>query len=503
MKTNPIRGFLSIFSSQFSILMLNLIFTPLIVRLLGSSQYGDYAFLLSILGISMILVNAGIFDGLRKFVAESRDIPNWEDHVFGLYARVGMLFAFTGILIFTIANLTGITARLLGPRFEKYFYLLSGIIVARQVFSLIRSGLMGMGLEQISEPLKTVQRLVFGISAISLVWIGTELNGVLIGHILGPVAAIIVGFYYIYNNFSLGSVFRSPPESFPRKELLTFNSLSILLILLMSSLYHLDILLLKPLAGSQSTGYYKGALTIAEFLWFVPNILQTVLLHSTSELWSESDTSRISNLVSRITRYTLLFTLLLIMGLAALADPLLPLYYGPDFVAAVPALLLLLPGALGFAIARPIFAVGQGKGDLTLLIVATGIAATVNAVLNVILIPRYGMTGAAIATSIGYGSMLVLHGYAAYRIGYSPFSDLRLFPVGITCLVSAPVIFGSAVLLGPRPISLVIVPPLGLMVYSGVAIKVKAVDPSEIFVVTGHLPSPLSSWVKAATQAIK
>lgn len=59
MKTDVIRGFVSILGSKVATLFLGLLTTPILVRLLGSSQYRDYAFLLSILGITMVLINEG------------------------------------------------------------------------------------------------------------------------------------------------------------------------------------------------------------------------------------------------------------------------------------------------------------------------------------------------------------------------------------------------------------------------------------------------------------
>jgi len=143
--------------------------------------------------------------------------------------------------------------------------------------------------------------------------------------------------------------------------MLTFNSMSIALIFLMMSLYHIDIIMLNRFQSDSAVGNYKAALTIAEFLWFVPMAIQTVFVHSTSELWSQNRYQQISELVSRTTRYTFLLTAVMAVGLAALADIAVPIYFGAEAEPAITPLLLLLPGALGFAIARPILAVSQGK----------------------------------------------------------------------------------------------------------------------------------------------
>lgn len=84
----------------------------------------------------------------------------------------------------------------------------------------------------------------------------------------------------------------------------------------------------------------------------------------------------------------MLATLLLLIGLAVLAYLLTLLYFGPGFEAAVMPMLLLLPEVFGLAIAKPIYAIGQEKGQLRGLIVATGVAAILNLVLDLLLIPQ-------------------------------------------------------------------------------------------------------------------
>lgn len=494
MQTNPLRGFLSILSNKIGVLLLSLLITPALVRLLGSVQYGDYAFLLSLLGISMILVNAGINDGVRKFVAESRPSSSWGDDVFGFYTRLGTLLAGIAGTVLVGLNLSGITASLLGPVFEPYFYLLALLVVLRQYFSIARGSLMGKGLEHVSEPLRVIKRILFGAVGLTLAYVGYDVSGVLAGHLVATLLVTGIGFYFVSNQYELSAVTRPAPKGFPKRDLISFNTHSIILIFLTASLYHTDILLLQPLAGSSAVGYYKAALVIAEFLWFVPNALQTVLLHSTSEIWSRGNKESVTEIASRTARYTLVFSLLLVIGLAALADRFVPLYYGADFAPAIQPLLLLLPGALGFAVARPIFAIGQGKGDLRPLIVATGTAAVINLGLNLLLIPRYGMSGAAVATSVGYGSMLALHVIAARRIGYDPFAEIRVFRIAITAALAAPIIFGLAYLIGSRILSLLVVPPVGFVVYSVLALRTRAIAPEEIIPLLQSAPSPLSRW---------
>jgi O-antigen/teichoic acid export membrane protein len=131
------------------------------------------------------------------------------------------------------------------------------------------------------------------------------------------------------------------------------------------------------------------------------------------------------------------------------------------------------------SLSRPIFAIGQGKGELRSLVLTTGGAAVLNLVLNLLFIPQYGIYGAAVATSIGYGSMFFLHTWTARRIGFDPIRDLRVARITVAGVVTVPVVFGLARILSTIP-ALIIVPPVGFVVYTFVSIRVGVIDKAEI-----------------------
>lgn len=487
MSKSVAKRFLHIFGSRVGTFLLTILVTPFLVRALGSDLYGDYAFLLSILSLVMILVNAGIFDGTRKFVSEERSDSKWKLHVIGFYGQVAFVLAGIASILMLLAVYTGVIETVWGSLFELYFILLVGLILLRQTLSFLRGCLMGFGDERYSEPLQIGRKGLFGLTAILLAFAGHGVSGVLIGHLVATGIACIMSIWFFRRHVTNWSSVIRIPRDFPRRELLGFNGLSVILIFLTASLYNVDIILLRSLTGSVQTGYYKASLIVAEFLWFAPKAAQTVLLHSTSELWSKNEISSVEEIATRTTRYTLALTLLMAIGIGALANSFVPLYFGEGFTATVTPLLLLLPGSLSFAVARPIFAIGQGKGELRPLIFATGVASLLNLVLNLLLIPQYGLHGAAVATSAGYGSMLVLHVLAAQRIGFNPISDLRGARIIVTGILSTPAIVGLAIFLPPVS-ALLIVPPVGFSIYVFLSTKLGVIDSKELNEVKQRIP---------------
>ncbi|RBI60655.1 polysaccharide biosynthesis protein [halophilic archaeon] len=503
MQRSILSGVLSVASTKVLTLVIGILTTPILYRLLGPTGIGIYTTVLSVFSLFMILVSSGVSDGVRKFIAENRAIPDWESHVVGFYFRLALALAVAGSVLLALAAWSGLVAKTLGEQFEVYFYILAVLVVTDQFREYARKTLMGFGLERYSEPLKVVQKVAFVSIAIPLVYFDFGVAGALAGKIAAGAAVAIVGLVLVSRQGSLGHIFESTPSRFPRRQMLTFNSLSIVLILFLMSLYKIDILMLQLSLedASKQVGYYRGALELAEFLWFVPLALQTVFVHSTSELWSNDQTEKISKLTARTTRYTFLLTGVMALGLAALADIAVPVYLGVEFMPAVTPLILLLPGALGFAVARPILAISQGKGDLTSPIIATGTAAGINFGLNALLIPRYGMHGAAVATSVGYGSMFLLHLWSARRVGFDPLSDARLGRIAATTALAAVPIFALSRLVDLHvviadvsiPISLMVVPPLGLGIYLFFAFVTGALGVCEVLRTLADFPAPIGS----------
>ncbi|OYR41812.1 polysaccharide biosynthesis protein [Halorubrum sp. Ib24] len=502
MKRTFASAFLSVVGGKFVIVAAAVFITPLLVRLLGEDAYGQYATLMAMFGLLMILVSSGVNSGTRKFISEERDADRWKDHVFGFYFRFAALFAFLGSALLVGAAQIGLVDAALGEEFAGYASVLGLLVFASQFGEYARRVLMGLKLEHVSEPIGVVHKVSFGAFAVAFVYFDYGVLGVLLGHLVARVIEIALSLYFISKRLSLASVFTPTPASFPRSRLLSFNHLSVVYIFLLTSLYHVDVLMLERFTASAQVGYYKIALVIAEFLWFVPRALQSVIIQSTSNLWAEGKTERVTRLSSAITRYTLVLTMLLAVGLAVLARDVVPLYAGPAYVASVPPLLLLLPGTIGFAIARPILAVSHAKGDLRVMIAATGLSALINVALNALLIPTYGIEGAAIATSVGYGSLPLFHVAGARRLGYRPLSDLRLGRVAVAAGATGAVIHPLANAIAGTLPTLALVPPTGFVVYVAVAIATRLVTLDEVKRGVAGLPDPVGARATSLVERV-
>ena len=174
------------------------------------------------------------------------------------------------------------------------------------------------------------------------------------------------------------------------------------------------------LFGSDAAlGIYSVAVTLSELLWFVPDSMSFVLFNRMVGTPSMDDRAE---LACRVHRILLVGMIAAAIALAVLARPLIQMAYGPKFVDAVWPLIILLPGTVAMTTAKVVtkFLSGSGQPGRSSLLV--GVGAGVSVVIGMLLIPQFGMIGAALTSSIGY---VVTGAAAVYAFSLA---DLRRRP---------------------------------------------------------------------------
>jgi O-antigen/teichoic acid export membrane protein len=162
--------------------------------------------------------------------------------------------------------------------------------------------------------------------------------------------------------------------------------------------YRLDMFLVAFFLTPEQVGYYSLSVVLAEKLWMFPTAVSTVLFPRISAM---NDTEA-NGLTPRVARHIFFMMFILAMLCAALGRPAIKILYGSAFLPAVVPLLLLLPGvvALGGTEVLTSDLAGRGKPQFATYAAVTSLL--VNIPLNLVLIPRWGISGAAFASTAAY-----------------------------------------------------------------------------------------------------
>jgi O-antigen/teichoic acid export membrane protein len=107
---------------------------------------------------------------------------------------------------------------------------------------------------------------------------------------------------------------------------------------------------------------------------------------------------------ARIARHTVFITMLGALGLLVAGPLVVPLLFGAQFAGAVAPMLWLLPGLVMMALYQILTRNFTSRGKQEVNIVAAVLALVLNVGLNLFLIPRWGIVGAAIAHDLSYSA---------------------------------------------------------------------------------------------------
>jgi len=163
--------------------------------------------------------------------------------------------------------------------------------------------------------------------------------------------------------------------------------------------YRVDMFFVAAFAGAKAVGIYSIAVMMAEVFFYLPNAVSVVLFPRLAGRERREGARE----AARTARVVAAFVALGILVSIPLAAPAVRIAFSDAFAPAVPAFFLLLPGVFALSVSKILARYFTGALGRPLLNArAQGVALAINLPLNVLLIPRYGITGAAAASSAAY-----------------------------------------------------------------------------------------------------
>jgi O-antigen/teichoic acid export membrane protein len=195
------------------------------------------------------------------------------------------------------------------------------------------------------------------------------------------------------------------------RALITFGSLAGAANLVGLLNYRMDALMVEAYLGQRQLGIYAVSVRVAEGLWFFSQAIMTASYAQIGALSSEES----ARLTARGMRHSLFIIGLMAIVLLVVAEPLLRILYGDTYLGAITPFRWLVPGIAFFGIASVLSAYytnQRGRPQVPLLIAAFSMLINLGAC--VFLIPRFGLSGAAIASTAGY-ALAILAGVAVFH----------------------------------------------------------------------------------------
>jgi O-antigen/teichoic acid export membrane protein len=363
-----------------------------VARYLGPEQFGIFSYAQSFVGLFTAIATLGLdWIVVRELVKnESR-----RDELIGTAFWLKVMGAFGVLIILAIAvNFTSndsytntlvfiIASAMIFQSFnvvDMYFQskVLSKYVVYANIISLLMSSLVKIILILNEAPL------------IAFAWV-----------ILFDSFVLACGFLYFYIKNS--SKFNIQNLTFKRETAISLlkDSWPLILSGIVVSIYmRIDQVMIKEMMNSEAVGQYAAAVRISELWYFIPIVITSSLFPTIINAKKQSEELYYERL-QKLYDLMVCMAIAIALPMTFLSDWIIELLYGGQYNQAGSVLMIHIWAAvfvfLGVAFSKYLTAENLTKKSFY----RTLLGAILNVILNYILIPKYGINGAAIATLIG------------------------------------------------------------------------------------------------------
>jgi stage V sporulation protein B len=393
-----IKGSLILTFSNLSVRFTGHLFRIIMGRFLNPFDFGLLNLALPIQYIVVLFASSGIAPSIAKFVSQFQDEDRKARVIYSSVLYYPILGGVLGILFYWAAEPLGVRV-FHEPRVVELIKIsalafplgmttatLTGAFQGCQRFDLMAFTLVS----------QQVLRIIF---AVSLVILGYQALGAVLGSTLGFLAAIPVAFILL-RLLPLGR----PSVSREVFRKVFFFSLPVSITSLATfALAYADVIFIGYYLSPSEVGVYSAASPTSRLILAFSSALYAVLLPSVSELRAESSAPEIKAHLQRAYILSLGGLLpVVLISLIFAGDIITLLFPGEGYADAVGPFKVLVVGASFLGIFTVNSAVFQGMGyprEPMKLMVA---AAMLDILLNLLLIPPLGIMGAAYATSTGF-----------------------------------------------------------------------------------------------------
>ena len=371
-------------------------------RILGTAEYGLFSYAVTLAGFMSLFMDPGVNSVFMREIAKA---PEDRHKIFSttFAIKIALIIIGAAIIIF------------IGPFFStlpgaKALLPIAALILTFDTFrefflSLVR-GVEKMEWDAAIFLLTNVAIVIFGFIYMAMNGTAQSLAlGYALGTGVGAIAAVIVLREYLQDIVKQFSARLIKPILGAAWPFAVTGALGMLFT-------NTDILIISWMKTASDVGIYSAAIRIIQILYLIPGVIQITTLPLFSRL-AKVDNEKFRQILEQTVSVTFLASIPMAIGGVILGTPIMSFLFGHAFASGGLAFKILMvtlvidfPGSL---IVNAIFVYNHQKS----LIITSAIGGVSNVLFDVLLIPRWGMTGSAVATLI---AQAISNGYLWYMM---------------------------------------------------------------------------------------
>ena len=438
------RGTGIVFAGTVIAMALGFLTRALIARYLDRTQYGVFSLTLTILNIGLTLALIGLVNGLPRELSRYRKekpekIPELVSTALILVATASLLtaiiIALTAPILSPIFNEGLLTSTLRIASLSLPFWALSMLLVAiSRGFGRVREKFYYQNI---------VIPLIFLILTIIAIFMRFPLSGIFLAYVISQAIGFLILMIETFRLklFPKKLVFSSEIA----KELFLFSMPLMLTGILGYIMNWTDTLMLGYYLNSDIVGLYNGAAPIARLLPIFLNSAGFLYIPIATTFFAQNKLNEMKRIYQIITRWVFLLTFPLFILMFVFPEFTITTFFGAKYAEASTALRILSAGFMFHTFlglnGMSLTVIGETNANL----IGNFFAALANVALNVLLIPMYGIEGAALATTASFiVANIFRSGWLYIKTGIHPFSRSYLTQISVGIIMTLPLLNSPA-----------------------------------------------------------
>jgi len=474
-------------------------------RYLGTDGYGIISLATALISFLSVFCVLGLNHGINRYVSFYRGKGDDErtkgSIVSGLSVTLLATAAVTMAFFFSSEFLATVVFNEPGAAIVfKLFSLTLPFYVFVKTLGSITDGFQEMKYRTVSESIlrkgsKAALVLVF-------LYMGLDVLGVAYAYVISYAFGFAAILYFVTAKV-LPRLKDSVPETNYR-ELLSYSWPLMFVSVMSIVLSKTDQLMLGYFIDASHVGIYRAAILVAAVLTVIVTSLRSIVLPVLSNLLGKGNDKEFTRIFRTSTKWAFTSTLPLFVVMVLFAPHVLGLIFGPDYVVGATALSILAVTYFIKASLGLYSSLLKSIEKTKLILISTVLSGATNVMFNIILIPRHGMEGAAVAYLLSIILLYSLYMFFGYKhLRTNPFKASLVKSVMATVLSAVPVYLVFRRLLSPvqtwmLPLAFIIF----MSLYTLLFLVMKGLDKDDVLVLkaierkTGIKSSKLRNTVK-------
>ena len=387
------------FFLRFGGLAVGYLLTLVIANLFGAKGLGDYVLAITVLRLFTLLAKAGLDTTSIRFIASFASKDKWTS-IFSLRKQVITILSFTSVFASVLMYFLAIPIADLINAKSEYIELNAFFVLPMAFFMLHYQSLRG--LKRIAEFsfFYRMSQALFSVISIVIIYQFTQDSEVPVYAYL--VSVIIVSFLS-FLSFRYWLKNRSDGRKSAEKEIMSYSTLLKISIPLMFAqsvqfiMAWTDKLMLGAMTTPEDVGIYHTAFKLSMFAAVALMSINSIASPKFAEMFGKNDMEGLKKVVHQSTKMIFWTSVPLVTIFFIFPEFFLGLF-GDEFKIGVTAFIFLSCGRLVSSFSGSVGNILQMTGNQNIYALILFFGAILNIVLNLILIPKYGINGAAIAS---------------------------------------------------------------------------------------------------------